>query len=55
MRSLALALVACVVLRMLPDRLLAPVGLTLIAAGFAVSELTPGSGGKPIATPTFEI
>lgn len=43
--GVALALVACVVLRMLPDRLLAPVGLTMIAAGFAVSELTPGSGG----------
>ena len=41
----ALALAACIMMRLIPVRLLAPVGVTMIAAGFVVSELTPGIGG----------
>ena len=41
----ALAFAACMLLRLLPARLVALSGITMIAAGFAVSELTPGVGG----------
>ena len=41
----ALAFAACVAMRLLPDKLLPPIGIALIAAGFTVAELAPGSGG----------
>lgn len=41
----ALAFAACIVMRRLPDRMLPLMGTALIAAGFTVSELAPGSGG----------
>jgi VanZ family protein len=41
----ALAFAACLVIRRLPARLPAAVGMMSIAAGFAVSELAPGSVG----------
>jgi VanZ family protein len=39
-----LAFAGCVMLARLPARLLPPLGMALIAAGFTVSELAPGSG-----------
>jgi hypothetical protein len=41
----ALALAACGAMRLLPVRLLPPLGIALIAAGFTVYELAPGSAG----------
>ena len=41
----ALALAACIVLRLLPASMLPLMGTALIAAGFTVSELAPGGGG----------
>lgn len=45
----ALAFAACIVLRRLPAKLLTAVGVMSIAAGFAVSELAPGSGGMGVS------
>lgn len=41
----ALAYAACVLMRPLPARMLPPLGIALIAAGFTLSELAPGIGG----------
>jgi VanZ family protein len=41
----ALAFAACIVLRLLPARLLPLAGIVLIAGGFTVYELAPGDGG----------
>ena len=41
----ALALAACLVLRHLPARLLPVLGIGLVAAGFTISQLMPGTGG----------
>ena len=41
----ALGFALCIAARCLPERLLPPLGMALIAAGFTVSELAPGSSG----------
>jgi VanZ family protein len=41
----ALAWAACILMRLLPARLLPMVGIALVAAGFTVSELAPVGGG----------
>jgi VanZ family protein len=41
----ALAFAACIAMRLLPARMLPPIGIALIAAGFTASELAPAGGG----------